>query len=67
MAGFSRYDELMKKLGKHQTGKSCLYVKRLADLDRATLRELIRRSVEHLATKRRDASGWAGANQPPGG
>lgn len=51
MAGFSRYDELMKKLGRHKTGKSCLYVKRLADVDLATLRELIRRSVEHLAKK----------------
>ena len=51
MAGFSRYDELMKRLGKHQTGKSCLYVKRLADLDRATLKELVQRSVEHMARK----------------
>ncbi|MBK7450859.1 MAG: DUF1801 domain-containing protein [Anaerolineales bacterium] len=28
MAGFDRYDQLMKKLGKFSTGKSCLYKKR---------------------------------------
>jgi hypothetical protein len=53
MAGFGRSDELLERLGKHKTGKSCLYVKRLADLDPAVLRELIRRSVEHVAKKGR--------------
>lgn len=48
MAGFSRYAALMKKLGKHKKGKSCLYVQKLADLDLAILRELIEQSVEHL-------------------
>ena len=33
MSGFSRYDELLGQLGKHKTGKSCLYIKRLADVD----------------------------------
>ena len=33
MAGFSKYDGLMRKLGKHKTGKSCLYIKRLSDVD----------------------------------
>ena len=47
MAGFDRYEDLMKKLGKHSVGKSCLYIKRLADVDGATLEELIRESVEH--------------------
>ena len=36
-------DDLLERLGKHTTGKGCLYVKRLADLDRATLREIIAR------------------------
>lgn len=49
MAGFERYDALLKKLGKHKTGKSCLYVNRLDDIDLATLKELIRQSVEHVA------------------
>jgi len=45
MPGFSNYDSLMKKLGKHKTGKSCLYIKKLEDIDKPTLKELIRRSV----------------------
>lgn len=49
MAGFDRYDELMARLGKHSTGRSCLYIKRLEDVDLAVLRELIDRSVRHTA------------------
>ena len=48
MAGFDRYDALMTKLGKHKTGKSCLYLKRLADVDVAVLEELISASVKHM-------------------
>ncbi len=48
MSGFSGYDELMARLGKHTTGKSCLYIKRLEDVDLAVLEELIRRSVAHV-------------------
>ena len=44
--GFEGYDELMSRLGKFTTSKACLYVKRLSDLDEATLRELVRRSAE---------------------
>lgn len=51
MSGFQRYGSLMTQLGKHRTGKSCLYVKRLSDVDTGVLEELIRESVEHLATK----------------
>lgn len=51
MAGFDRYEELLERLGKHKTGKSCLYVKRLADIDRDLLEELVTASVEHLRTK----------------
>ena len=49
MSGFDRYDALLEKLGKHTTGKSCLYVRRLDDIDLPTLKELVRRSVEHMA------------------
>lgn len=49
MAGFERYDELMGRLGKHSTGRSCLYIKRLDDIDVDVLRELIDRSVRHTA------------------
>ena len=33
MAGFDRYEELMQRLGEYKTGKSCLYVKRLRDVN----------------------------------
>ena len=46
MPGFSHYASLMKKLGKHKTGKSCLYIKKLEDVDVGTLEELVRRSYE---------------------
>ena len=36
--------DLLARLGPHSTGKSCVYVKRLADLDRDVLTELVRRS-----------------------
>lgn len=47
MSAFPRQAALLKELGKHKTGKSCLYIKRLADVDTAVLEELVRRSVEH--------------------
>ena len=48
MAGFEQYDTLLARLGKHKTGKSCLYLKRLADVDPNTLRELVQQSVAHM-------------------
>jgi len=48
MAGFEAYEPLLKKLGKYKTGKSCLYVKKLEDVDLGVLRELVERSVEHM-------------------
>jgi hypothetical protein len=48
MPGFERYGALLQQLGKHKTGKSCLYIKRLDDVDLATLRELVRASVAHM-------------------
>jgi hypothetical protein len=49
MAGFDDYDELMSKLGKHTTGKSCLYIKKLEDVDQNVLRELVKQSVDYMA------------------
>ena len=37
MSGFNQYEELLTKLGKYKTGKSCLYLKRLSDVNRETL------------------------------
>ncbi|MCB0608754.1 MAG: DUF1801 domain-containing protein [Lewinella sp.] len=48
MAGFGRYQELMAKLGKYKTGQSCLYLKRLSDIDTEVLKELIRESIAYL-------------------
>ena len=55
MAGFTRYDDLMSKLGKHRTGKSCLYVKTLDDIDLDVLRELVVASVTHMKQKYPDS------------
>ena len=49
MSGFDRYESLMGKLGKYKTGKSCLYIKQIKDVNLDTLSELVRRSVEHIA------------------
>jgi hypothetical protein len=48
MDGFPQHQELMDRLGKYKTGKSCLYIKRLADVDAETLEELVTRSVAHM-------------------
>lgn len=48
MSGFDGYDELMSKLGKHSIGKSCLYIKKLEDIDLAILRQLIAQSIAHM-------------------
>jgi len=52
MDSFDGRDELLARLGRHKTGKSCLYLKGLAQVDRATLEELIRRSVAHMQSRR---------------
>jgi hypothetical protein len=49
MAGFTRYEALLAKLGKFKTGKSCLYVNKLADVDLTVLRQLVKASAEHVA------------------
>ena len=46
MPGFERYHDLMKSLGKHSTGKSCLYIKRLSDIDLKVLQTLVEDSVK---------------------
>ncbi len=51
MGGFDRYAGLMKKLGKYKTGKSCLYIKTLRDVDMAVLRELVEKSVQAITKK----------------
>jgi hypothetical protein len=45
MSGFAPHAPLMRKLGKYKTGRSCLYVKHLADIDLKVLEELVRAST----------------------
>ena len=49
--GLEDRDALLAKLGKHKSGKVCVYIRRLADIDHKVLERLIARSVEE--TKRR--------------
>ena len=44
MPGLERYPSMMKKLGKHKTGRSCVYIKKLEDVDLPTLNQLIKQS-----------------------
>jgi hypothetical protein len=49
MAGFEQYSALLSRLGKFKTGKACLYVKKLEDIDLTALKELVKLSAEHIA------------------
>jgi len=51
IAGFDRYEALMSKLGKHKTGKSCLYIKKLDDIDLDVLEELVKESYNLMTEK----------------
>lgn len=44
-------EQLLEKLGKHKTGKVCVYVKKLADIDQSVLRELIKASADDITSK----------------
>jgi hypothetical protein len=48
MPGFREYRGLLEKLGKHKTGRSCLYIKSLDDVHVPTLKTLVRHSVKHM-------------------
>jgi predicted CopG family antitoxin len=49
MSGFEHFPDLMRRLGKYKTGKSCLYIKKLDDVDLNVLKELVEKSVEKMA------------------
>ncbi|WP_342070423.1 DUF1801 domain-containing protein [Yoonia algicola] len=48
MPGYADFDTILARLGKHKIGKSCLYVNKLADIDLAVLKELIRAGLADL-------------------
>jgi hypothetical protein len=51
LTGSSDSKALLPKLGKHVTGKGCLYVKKLADVDRQVLEAMVLKSVAALRTQ----------------
>ena len=46
MPGFKPFESLMGRLGKYKTGKSCLYINKLQDVDERVLEKLIKDSVQ---------------------
>ena len=51
LSDFKDRDALLKKLGKHKTGKVCLYINKLADVDEGVLRELMSRCWKRMNAK----------------
>lgn len=49
MAGPARYRALLRQLGPHKTGQSCLYLRSLADVNMRVLKRLVRESARHVA------------------
>ena len=49
MSGFDAYGALLADLGKYKTGKACLYINKLEDVDVGILRDLIQQSANHMA------------------
>jgi hypothetical protein len=47
--GFEEHEETLNRLGKHKLGKGCLYIKRLSDVDKDALGELIQASIDNAA------------------
>jgi len=51
LSGSDDENELLRKLGKHTTGKSCLYIKQLSDVDLPTLKTLMQKCVKRKSSK----------------
>jgi len=48
MSGFDQYEALLPDLGKYKTGKACLYINRITDIDLQVLKELVEQSFDHM-------------------
>lgn len=46
LGSFNPHTDLLKKLGKHKTGRGCLYINKLKDVDVKVLKELVKESVK---------------------
>ena len=51
ITGYSESSDDLARLGKHKTGKSCLYIKRLSDVDEDVLRDMIQKDLDKMAEK----------------
>lgn len=51
LSNFENYKALMKQLGKYKTGKSCLYINKLEDVDLPTLKKLIQEGFKYMTKK----------------
>ncbi|UYV36127.1 DUF1801 domain-containing protein [Rhodobacteraceae bacterium D3-12] len=51
MPGYADFSAVLPRLGKHKTGKSCLYINKLSDIDESVLEELIRAGLEDLGAR----------------
>jgi len=56
VAASPEQQELLAKLGKHKIGKSCLYIKRLADIDTKVLEALVAKSVSEVKSRHAKSS-----------
>jgi hypothetical protein len=51
MPGYTNFDPILARLGKHKLGKSCLYINKLDDIDLTVLEELVRAGLDDMAQK----------------
>ncbi len=51
LADIPRHQALLDRLGKHKTGKCCLYIKRLSDVDEAVLEEMVVETLAYMDEK----------------
>jgi len=49
MPGYQDFEDELSRLGKHKIGKSCLYIKRLSDVDESVLEEMVAKGLKLLA------------------
>lgn len=64
MPGLERFEAQLKRLGKYKTGKACLYIKKLADVDLAVLREMIQAGFAMMSQKVQQNERAAPAKKP---
>ena len=53
LSGFKERDELLKKLGKHKTGRACLYIKNLKEINLSVLKKIIEKSYKDTIRKQK--------------